>query len=116
MGKPKLLIVEDNLVANEMLALAFADRFDTKQALDGWVGIELLSWADFVCVDGEFPFNAEFYSILKASGKPFVIYSGRDTKEAVFRNVGEVAYVQKPKLPDLQNAVQTFFLGIKLAM
>jgi hypothetical protein len=98
----KLLIVEDNIIAAEMNKLTCEAHFECQIANEGVSGKALLPWADCVLVDGRFPNASLFYTALKESGKPFVVYSGTST----CAGVGELAFVLKPDLLKLKQAIK----------
>lgn len=100
--KPKLLIVEDNVINAELNRLVCEMDFDCQVASNGKDGIRLLNWADYICVDGEFPHNTEFYAALKITGKPFVVYSGNDT----CKGVGESEFILKPHIDKMLIALR----------
>ena len=78
--------------------------FDCQVAHDGLEGKRLLDWAEVVLVDGRFPHNTEFYASLQDSGKPFIIFSGSPSCSGV----GELAFILKPDMPKLKQAILLF--------
>jgi hypothetical protein len=102
--KPNLLIVEDNIIAAEMNRLACENKFECQVVHEGVAGKALLEWADCVLVDGRFPSAELFYTSLKTSGKPFIIYSG----SPCCAGVGELAFILKPDMHKLKIAIELF--------